>query len=158
MNPHYFLYHIFFVFLERLEKQHGTITPKIVLDDSREETAPLHKCFEWDDGIAAEKYREVQAGHIIRSIVVVIKNDVNVKESQTIRAMVNVAPSNQRQGAFMSTVVAMENPSTRKQILATALSELRAFQKKYAGFAELAKVFNAIDNFAGEQCDEKTSD
>ena len=140
--------------LENLEKQHGEVTPKIVLDASRDENAPLHKCFEWDDGIAAEKYRERQAGFIIRSVVVVVEKPNT--ESRLIRAMVNVAPANQRQGSFISTLVAMQNPLTRNQILINALSELKAFQLKYAVFEELSEVFKSIDRFAKEQNNEKT--
>lgn len=35
----------------------------------------LHKCFEWDDTIASEKYRLIQANHIICSISFVIQEE-----------------------------------------------------------------------------------
>ena len=41
---------------EELEKD-GALTPKRLLDVSRAEDAPLHDAFEWNDGIAAEKYQ-----------------------------------------------------------------------------------------------------
>ena len=43
-------------YLEELEKKHSALTPEIVLEESREENAVLHKCFEWDDTKATEGY------------------------------------------------------------------------------------------------------
>lgn len=37
------------------------ITPEQVLEKARDEQSELHKCFEWNDSIAAEKYRLQQA-------------------------------------------------------------------------------------------------
>lgn len=46
------------------------VSPKEVLDKAKQEDTELHKCFEWDDGIAAEKYRLSQAGGILRTLVI----------------------------------------------------------------------------------------
>ena len=69
--------------LARIEK-HGTLTPKAVVDASRRSSAPLHDYFEWRDDVAAEKYREVQAKEIIRSVELVIEG------SEPTRAFVSV--------------------------------------------------------------------
>lgn len=42
--------------LENLEKTVG-ITPKNLVEANRDESAPLHNEFEWNDTKAAEKYR-----------------------------------------------------------------------------------------------------
>lgn len=45
-------------------------TPKDVLEKARgNEDSELHKCFEWDDAIAGEKYRLQQARDVIRMIL-----------------------------------------------------------------------------------------
>lgn len=46
------------------------VSPKDVLEKAKQEDTELHKCFEWDDGIAAEKYRLSQAGGILRTLVI----------------------------------------------------------------------------------------
>lgn len=46
----------------------GRLTPRIVLDEARPDTSPLHSGFEWDDLRAAERYREGQARLLLRSI------------------------------------------------------------------------------------------
>ena len=40
---------------------HGQLTPQAVVNSAREAGSPLHKYFEWDNGIAAEKFRIGQA-------------------------------------------------------------------------------------------------
>lgn len=53
--------------LEKLMQAHsGTLSPEIVVDAARPDNAPLHNQFEWDDGIAGEKYRIEQARGIIK--------------------------------------------------------------------------------------------
>lgn len=122
------------------------IEPKELLDASRPADAPLHNCFEWDDAVAAEKYRLKTAGDIIRNISVEI---ISVgKEPETARAFVNVSNSPRAKGTFVSIKSAMENEEYRQNILHNALVELRAFQRRYCVYRELANVSSAIDDFA----------
>jgi hypothetical protein len=48
----------------------GRLTAPLVVEAARPEDAPLHSQFEWDDGVAAEKYRLTQARHLITSVKV----------------------------------------------------------------------------------------
>ena len=57
------------------------ITPYEVLEKAKDENSELHKCFEWNDSIAAEKYRLQQAGNILRMLVYKPKS----KEEQPVR-------------------------------------------------------------------------
>lgn len=50
------------------ESNGGVLTPKAVVEASRPKGAPLHDRFEWDNRLAGEKYREVQAAQLIRSV------------------------------------------------------------------------------------------
>ena len=129
--------------LERVEHKHGKVTPELVLEESRKEKAPLHKCFEWNDSIAAEKYRLNQAGQIIRNLVVVLDE---YQQSEPVRAFVNIeseAPA--KTGKFINVVSAMKKEETRAAVLANALRELQEFTKKYQGLDELAGVFSEIN-------------
>lgn len=132
--------------LEALAEKHKTLTPRLVVDEARPDDAPLHPAFEWNDITAAEAYRENQARHMLRSITVVRVKDG--EEQAPIRAYVNVTVTTQpdtEQRVYMDTTAAMSDKDTRKQVLETALRELKAFRKKYAQLQELAKVFAAID-------------
>lgn len=121
-----------------LESQ-GRLTPHEVVEASRPDDAPLHAAFEWDDAVAAECYREVQAGHIIRSIEVVID-----KTDKPTRAFVSLAITDgEREYREVNKVLNIQ--SERQRLLAEARRELDAFKRKYAVLEELAGVFDAIE-------------
>ena len=128
--------------LERIEAKNGYVNPQLVLDESREESAPLHKCFEWNDTIAAEKYRLVQAGNIIRLLNVVVEEQ---EHTEPVRAYVNIrteAPT--RTGEFINVKSALESADSREIVLKNAKNELKEFEKKYNGLVELADILAEI--------------
>ena len=131
-----------------LQKRLGkdSVTARELLDASRDENAPLHNCFEWDDSVAAEKYRLTQARHIISSVEIIIRRESD--QPIVTRAFLNVKPPLPKvEGCFVSSDVVMTTPAYLNQVLKNALSELRAFQKKYQAYQELTGVFKAIDAF-----------
>lgn len=126
---------------DELEKE-GRLTPAELVEVSRDEAAPLHGAFEWCDEIAAEKYREVQAGHIIRSLEVVITGT-----SEPVRAYFPISIVGGGR-TYTSTEVIMRTEDARAKLLERALAELEAFKRKYKTLGELADVFAAIDEVA----------
>ena len=127
----------------RLEKE-GRLTAENLLDENRAEDAPLHSAFEWDDSIAAEEYRRDQARYIIRCIV--LAPEAEEKKAAPVRAYFTVQPT-----VYQSVDVILSSQDSRELLLRKALSELRAFQVKYAGLKRLAPVFSAIDEVCNEQ-------
>jgi hypothetical protein len=128
---------------ERLEKK-GNLTPKALVDASRRKNAALHDLFEWNDEIAAEKYRETQASYLIRSIEV-----VSTGTSEPIRAFVSVTVNEQAtERTYINVKRALSTNGTREEVLAIALAELRAFERKYKNLEELASVLAAIREVA----------
>lgn len=123
--------------LKRIRKQHGELTAEIVVDESRDEKSVLHNCFEWNDGIAAEKYRKHQARKLIGSIEV-IKVTGEHKEIP-VRAFANI------EHEYKPMELIMQSRCLTDKLLDNALRELRAFQIKYANLKELAPVFEAIE-------------
>ena len=125
----------------KLESQ-GKLTPHEVVEASRPDDAPLHAAFEWNDNIAAEKYRETQAGYIIRSIEVVIE-----EASEPTRAFQSIViTEGEREYREITRILSIQ--SDREQLLAAARHELAAFKRKYKVLEELAEVFAAIDRDA----------
>ena len=116
----------------------GKLTPQALVDASRAEDAPLHGAFEWDDAVAAERYREVQAGHIIRSVEVVVEGS-----PEPVRAFVSV--TEREATPYVSVGRVMANVDSRAALLDRARAELDAFKRKYQQLTELADVFAAID-------------
>lgn len=56
--------------LDRIRAAEKELTARAIVDHSTPEDAVLHGCFEWDNDVAAEKYRLQQANMIPRSIEV----------------------------------------------------------------------------------------
>lgn len=133
-----------------LQKQLGkdAISAKELLDSSRDENAPLHSCFEWDDTVAAEQYRTYQARKIIGSIEIrIIQGDTPPHLART-RYFMNVVPNAPKvQGQFATVDVAFNNDDYRAVVLKEAYRELKSFQLKYNNYQELSDVFKAIDAF-----------
>lgn len=121
-----------------LEKE-GRLTPSELVDASRDEAAPLHGAFEWNDEVAAEKYREVQAGHIIRCLEIEL-----VGSSEPVRAFFPVKVKGEGKG-YTHIEAIMNDYDAKQTLLEKALAELASFKRKYKRLTELNNVFAAID-------------
>lgn len=122
--------------LNRIYRKRGAMTPQDIVDESREESAPLHPCFEWRDDVAAEQYREIQAGNIIRNIAVVQETTNTPKD---VRAFVSV------QKSYHPIEVVLNDEEKASELLRMALRELQAFKDKYNTLSALKPVFDAIN-------------
>ena len=122
--------------LRRIYADKGQLKPADVVDESRPESAPLHPCFEWRDEVAAEEYRKVQAGNLIRSITVVHKTPTH--EPVEVRAFVKPLET------YAPIEVVVNSEEQIAALLETALAELKAFEKKYATLSKLSSVFEEI--------------
>lgn len=115
------------------------ITPENVLNLARDEKTELHKCFEFDDAIAGEKYRLIQARDIIRHFV--IKHTNEKGEEQNIRTFQITTETNR----YESTIVILKNPDEYAALLSRAKDELRNVKRRNKTLSELEEVFEAID-------------
>lgn len=112
------------------------ITPSEVLERARDEKSELHKCFEWDDSKAAEKYRTIQAGNVIRALYIVHKDE----ETAPVRVLSKTSSS-----SYQPTRTFLTNENEYADLLKRALSELESFKRKYETLSELESVFEQID-------------
>lgn len=120
---------------EALEKTVG-LTAKTLLDASRPEEAPLHNEFEWNDSVAAEKYREDQARYIIRMLCVTSEK----KDAPPVRAFFTISP----ESPYENVQRIVSNPEKRTSLIEMVFAEFKAFEAKYSAVTELAPVFMAF--------------
>lgn len=135
--------------IESIEDRDGSVTPQSFLEASRPEDSPTHGAFEWDDSVAAEKYRLTQSRHIINNVTVRIISDDNTKPEERHVAFVNTTDGRHNPAHYKSVNVALADEESRDIVLRNALSELEAFQRKYASLTELSEVFSAIEKVKG---------
>lgn len=115
----------------------GKVTPQEVLEKARDENSELHKCFEWNDSIAAEKYRLQQAGNVLRMLVFTPKSE----EQPPLR----IFHITEEKNVYQPTKMFLKNEDEYQSLLKRAISELNAFKQKYHTLSELEEIFKAID-------------
>ena len=113
------------------------VTPQEVLEKARDENSELHKCFEWDDSVAAEKYRLMQARKVIISLVYKKKEDDEVP----VRCFQITTYKN----TYQPTRKFLVQEDEYKSLLARAKEELQNFKRRYSTLTELESVFESID-------------
>ena len=129
-------------FIRNLADDDGLIKPERVVEAARPKTSPIHDQFEWDNSAAAEKYRLLQASELIRVSVEIIDCGGN-RDPVMVRAFTSLTTERGVSGGYRATVQVLSNKQMREQMLADAIAELRAFERRYAILKELAEVFAA---------------
>lgn len=125
--------------LEQIRLTHaGKLTPEMVVRDAKPKRSPLHKAFEWDDTKAAASFRLVQAGDLIRAIIVVTDE---APDAAPVRAFVHVEDEEKH---YTSVQCVMSDKELRAQVINRALKEVTDWQRRYEDYKELAGVFVAI--------------
>lgn len=115
------------------------ISPERVLEIAKGESTELHKCFEWDDTAAAEKFRLSQARQVIQYLVVVpVKKDEDEPPQRIFQI------SSER-NTYQPVKFFVQHADEHALLLKRAIAELNAFQQRYKNLAELESVFEAIE-------------
>lgn len=154
--------------LEQIESETGSVSKEALLEASRSDKSETHDLFEWNDGIAAEKYRLRQAQDVIANIAVEVVSHDNETEKMGVefiepneiavparpqmqRAFVNTLPSAPFvKMRFESVDKALDDSEKREIVLRNAIREARMYKDKYIRLTELSSLFTAIDELVAE--------
>lgn len=129
----------------RIEAENdGTLSPAIVVDEARPEEAVLHPAFEWDDEVAGEKWRVHQARNLICVVQVVKPETAEPEPAEAQVAYVSVG-SKQEGACYVSSALILTNEDVRARVLHDALSQLKAWRRRFDHLNELAGLFQQID-------------
>lgn len=112
---------------EELEKI-SDISNISVLEYAKENTnSELHKCFEWDDSIASEKYRLIQASQVISSISFIIQEEPLKKQ----KAYYSIKTEEKDIRTFKNIKDILENDEEYKALCEKAKRELENCKNNY---------------------------
>ena len=111
--------------LTEIESKLG-LTPKNVVEQSRDPSAVLHPCFEWSDDIAAEKFRLNQAATLIRAIKVTIEDVEPIEYRPFVHVVENSEPQ-YKNVSFLSIDQEKEVEESLKKFLLSAQKSLDEF-------------------------------
>lgn len=122
-------------------EQLNEITNVTVLEKAKDENTELHKCFDWDDTSAGEKFRLIQANKIISSISIVVNKDT--ENEKAIKKYVKVKTIEDK-SVFKSIVEVLENDEEYKQIVDKAETEFINYKQKYEELLDLKDLKDII--------------
>lgn len=120
--------------------QEGRLSPATVVEAARPADSPLHEFFEWDDSVAAEGFRLIQAAGLIRRV----KVDVIVGDREPTRIQVRAfvsAPS--LRGGEQGSYVPIET-APLEELKREAIAQLDSVRRKYAHLEDLESIWAAI--------------
>jgi hypothetical protein len=137
--------------LDRLYKKHNTITTDLVLDAASNPKHALHTYFEWDDSVAAHKYRQAQATAMILAskMVAVLKASeddgppqvIGGSQQVEVRRLVNAY----RGGGFKMRNEALKNLDSRAALVEKKKGVLRSWCSSVVDIQELATLRKLIE-------------
>lgn len=128
---------------EELERKEG-LTAKNLVDASRPEDAPLHREFEWDDDIAAEKWREQQARVLIAHLTIRV---ADAEDAPPVRAYVSLSDATPN---YDSMQVILKDAEKTDALFDKAMKELKAFEFKYKDIERFVSLFAEIHRLESE--------
>lgn len=133
-----------------LQKHDGVISPHILVEAARDPASPFHHCFEWNDEVAGDNFRIMQAASLIRRWKGSVMRIDQGKQTVTVQTVRRVqSPKGSRgkgQGSYETIEQIMGDPDKRKDMLDTVLKELLSYRHRYGQLKELAAIWETIDS------------
>lgn len=117
------------------------ITPEQIVDRARNENSILHQLFEWDDTVAAEKYRKIQAQQMLVKITFVTDDDDSKHEQ---RYYHNVSYTS---GEYHPIQYVFQHEDQYELLKKRAKDYFLSAKEKFEAVKELAPLFEYIDTF-----------
>lgn len=122
----------------------GLLTEEAILTAARAKKHPLHDRFTWNNTEAAKQWRLEEARSLIRSVYVTIERPKH--GPITVRAYASLPTDRESGVGYRAIGDIMASRDQRKELLASALSELEAFKRRYGNLTELVPVFTAFES------------
>lgn len=132
--------------LDVLYKQHGSVTTEFVLEAARDLKNPLHRYFDWDDSVAAEKWRKQQALSLIMSSKYTLVLDSKQSPPAVLGALPEVRKllNAFRGEGFKIRKDALANGDSRRALIEKWKERLRSWMRETADIDELSELREAL--------------
>lgn len=131
-----------------LEELH-MVTATEIVSAARAESSPLHPYFEWRDSVAADLFRQEQARHMARSILVRVV--VSPTRTEPVRAFHAVhlvrqpgeppVAQEDSERSYVPVATLQEDPALGQQIVSEAHQQLIGWQRRYSQYRRLLPEF-----------------
>jgi hypothetical protein len=125
--------------LTAIHTKHGGLNAKTVVDESRPDDAPLHPVFEWKDRVAGELYRQHQARHLIKRVLVEQTDDTGKPERVPVFVHVPNETARNKQGDYHPVTVVVQQPDMYLAALTQLLRKVSEATKSVEELKRAAK-------------------
>lgn len=126
--------------IEEIEARDGTVTKEAFLDASRPEDSPTHSMFEWNDAMAAEKWRLEESRHIIINLQVTY-DDASDSGKKDVSAFVNI--KSERKAEYKNIIDALSDQESRALIIERINRDLDQIIERNRHIEELADILES---------------
>lgn len=116
-------------------------TPEDIVEKAKDNGTELHKCFEWDNNLAAEKYRLHQARQITSNLVF----RKETEETDETPVLVRIYNKTEATGGYKPPEKVFTQSDEYDKLLKRAIAELRQFKVKYSMLKELDYILSLIN-------------
>lgn len=130
---------------EIAERNNNEVTPAKVVAEARSKRSPLHNCFDWNNRVAAQKYRLHQARMLLSSLVV----EISINEPEHVRAFVNISTPLEGQ-SYCSIGTVVNSEAKIELVIMDARRRIVSLAKQLALFERLKEVSTKLENIACE--------
>jgi hypothetical protein len=125
--------------IERIKKEKGKLTAKILLQEAEDKNNPLHSYFEWDDKEGAHQWRLHKARCLINVITFSLKTNKNDKE---VYAYELIKTNSHKEYKHVCEI--LSNKMWKEQITNQAVREISYWRQKYEIYAEFSPIVKEI--------------
>lgn len=101
----------------------------------------IHDYIEWDDSVAAQKYRLEQVRNIVEHVYIEVED---METSVPIRAFFSVRDEDSGQPKYEPLDLTFSKEAHRKQVIQRAKNELKNWAERYRAYTELKPLSRAI--------------
>jgi hypothetical protein len=137
-------------FIAQIEKEHGKITPELIVQKGRVPGTPVYKYFTNNTSEAAAKRWLDEARIILRSVYIYVES-ASEKDRAPVRKWICVEPteSNPTADGYMDVVKVFADDELRKQIIDRAIQDIEIWKDRYKALkqfsVQIATIFKALE-------------
>lgn len=137
-------------YLEKIAAHDRKISPRKLVQLARSKDSPLHEYFEWDDKIAGDRYRIIQARKIVNHLDVEISFDGETTVEKAFFNLEFEEETLEDRNGYLDVETVATTKAYQDQIVEKALKELIAWKERYKRYQELNLIFEAIEKIQKE--------
>jgi hypothetical protein len=120
-------------------------TPSQLVAAARPKRSAIHDYFEWDDAVAANGYRLVQAEKLMRSIAVIVRDSDDEPVLTRAYHSVVMGGNDDAERAYVPQHIVWRQEPLAEQVVRAARRELEGWTNRYRQYAELAAEVLVVD-------------